>query len=176
MAPTFAQLGTVIQIMGYECGSTTPRCHLFLSPPTVPGYRAAAAAQYPLAGRAPQPRRPVDHPGRSGVCWCFRGACRGAVVRSVLPAPPSRPAHARRVQRHTGDTASGLGARACRPSCLTGKCPPQTRWAMSEHGFVGAMFPNVTILDLAGLHDRNTLTGPPGRPWPTGQSIVAHCA
>jgi len=38
-------------------------------------------------------------------------------------------------------------------------CPAQVVWAMSEHGIISASAPNVTIIDLAGLHDRNTLSG-----------------
>jgi hypothetical protein len=44
---------------------------------------------------------------------------------------------------------------------LVAESPPDTLWAMSEHGFVGALFPDVTIIDLAGLHDRNTLRSQP---------------
>lgn len=38
-------------------------------------------------------------------------------------------------------------------------CPPQAVWAMSEHGFISATAPEVTIIDLVGLHDRHTLSG-----------------
>jgi hypothetical protein len=39
------------------------------------------------------------------------------------------------------------------------RCPPEVVWAMSEHGFISAANPEVTLIDLAGLHDRHTLTG-----------------
>ena len=40
-------------------------------------------------------------------------------------------------------------------------CPQETVWAMTEHGQIGAYTPGVRIIDLAGLHDRTTLTGEP---------------
>lgn len=53
-------------------------------------------------------------------------------------------------------------------STLVRTCPVQTVWAMSEHGLISALAPDVQIIDLAGLHDRNTLTGQP-----TAQHMLA---
>ena len=38
-------------------------------------------------------------------------------------------------------------------------CPMEALWTMTEHGQIGAYAPGVRIIDLAGLHDRTTLTG-----------------
>lgn len=46
-------------------------------------------------------------------------------------------------------------------SQIVQSAPVEATWAMSEHGYIGAVSPNVTIWDLAGLHDRNTLTDTP---------------
>lgn len=166
MVLTFAYLGTAIQIMGYEARFYYPAMPFVL----VAAYRAVDTAL----------------PRLRGLTW--RTSLRRLGARSVALAvlgllvfPGGNKAalwyEAYCQRRHPDLRTPGVygAAQAIPPldwvpsmraiTRLVGNCPPKTLWAMSEHGFVGAMFPNVTIIDFAGLHDRDTLTG---------QSIVAH--
>jgi hypothetical protein len=159
---TFAYLGTVIQIMGFEARFYYPALPFVL-----------AAAYLALNRRLAQARKSgwrarltdlgprlavlaalglVVFPGGDKAAEWYDAYCHRQYpdlrVPEVYRAAVALPS--------LGWTTS---MRAMVD--LTQRCPVQTVWAMSEHGVVGAMSPNVTIIDLAGLHDRHTLTGQP---------------
>ena len=159
---TFGFLFTATQIMGYHGRFYYPMTPLVI-----------AAAYHALANRPPrtQPGRRLHH--RPTIIR--RAVAVGLIVLLLWPVADSAaawydrsrqralaPAVARR-DRDVSGRAPRLGfvAAARSVALLVQQSPPDVVWAMSEHGYIGAVAPNVTIIDLVGLHDRNTLTDKP---------------
>jgi hypothetical protein len=153
---TFGYLGTVIQIMGFDARFYYPTLPFIL-----------VAAYHALDRRLAEFRE-------SGRGLLVRLGALAALGLFVFPVANKAAAwyeadcnrrhpNLRPTAVYTSDPPPPLGwVRSIHAiTDLMRQCPPTAVWAMSEHGFVGAMSPNVTIIDLAGLHDRNTLTREP---------------
>lgn len=159
---TFAYLGSLNQIMGYAARFYYPAMPLIV----VPAYHALD--RWIGVTRA----RP-----RTCVSWAFGGRVVGLALLTAAAVPLSGRAARWYGHRCLARQPAGPPYTMSQPTAsvpplgwvttiramiaLTQACPADVTWAMSEHGFVSAVCPDVTIIDLVGLHDRNTLTGRP---------------
>jgi hypothetical protein len=159
---TFGYFATVTQIMGYQARFYFPALP-FLA---VMSYQALDT-RIGAANAGAWPRIMVS--------LAVRGVLLGGVVVAgsiVKDEAASRyEDHCRRLNPNLMEPSPfrpagtaeplGWGPSAEAVARMVQACPEQTVWAMSEHGYVSAAAPQVRIIDLAGLHDRNTLTGKP---------------
>ena len=157
---TFGYLTTVSQIMGLEARFYYPALPFFV----VGAYAALDAAVTRSADSGPTTSfravavrmgvavalavliAPVGE--RAAVAW-------RAWAEARNPAVPVQDYYVpRRRPRLLGwwDTIQAVAG-------MVQRCPPEAVWAMSEHGYVGATSLQTTVIDLAGLHERSTLTG-----------------
>lgn len=177
-AATLAYYGSMVQIMGFEARYYFPSlAFVFLmtalarwppaaapatatGQPTAPSQGVAAAGQ-DAAGRALAQKGllvrlaialllllplPSDTFKEKAVAWW-----RDHVLPSrqpILPATVYSPPAGGVLPTLKGFMVNQL------MSVLIGRMPPGTVVAASEHGFVGSRAPQVTIVDLVGLHDR----------------------
>lgn len=161
LALTFAFLATVTQIMGYQARFYYPFMPVFV-----------VVAYHALVHRfaAQQPTEPAERAN-----WIRRV---GVVAIFIVLIWPIGGLAARRFEQSKRESLAdwfalrdqnppsrapqlGWGRAAEAVAELVQSLPGDVTWAMSEYGYIGAMAPNVTIADLAGLHDRNTLTDIP---------------
>ena len=160
-AMVFAYLATVRQIMGYQARFYFPSLPFIV----VAAYAAldAGVSRIRSAGFTFPPRAAAIRAvtlmaavlvlgpfGARASAWYEEYArAKPSLYQSGLYAPEGR---VERIGWQRSNTAI---------LHLVLRCPREVVWAMTEHGQVGAHAPGVRIIDLAGLHDRATLTDTP---------------
>ena len=164
---TFAYFATVMQIMGFAARFYYP---------ALPFVMVSAYAVLDAWFDQPR-RRPVSSATRSQpVGWSIltRLGALGLLLIALFPAAVWAEGwykhRARRLHPDLGVSGLYEPARSAplmnkpfgvvlQMAALVNDCPPETVWAMSEHGYISAAAPDVRILDLAGLHDPASITG-----------------
>lgn len=95
------------------------------------------------------------------VCILFSGSIRGKLTtmweRNVIPhkTSASTPLHLSTPRNNRLLPTLGWWKSIQEVSQLLKQLPSETVFAASEYGYLGSRFPDMTIIDLVGLHDRH---------------------
>jgi hypothetical protein len=127
--------------------------------PFLPFFVAAAGLAFDDWRQRPQGIRPRAVLARAGVALLLVVlgnlglSAAGAAYAARAAAEPQAPPMAIPARDPLPDLDSWQAAQAI--AAIAAAAPPGARFAMSEHGLPGALAPQVTIIDVLGLHDRD---------------------